>query len=421
MSDAEMDEPLSGGDEPAERSALQQVELDEALAWHVPWRIRALFIALTVALLLGALAPIWLLRRDTSPVGESPLGVPVQVMSNVATGTVYLDGSKVGSQLPILLTLAPGTHTIRLDAPPFRQQTCRVTAPRGASADTCHGLERGNPLDDAYRLYRVAQHQLVETAVISFPLAIGDLPANEWTRVQAAIAGELSARLGMLRTSVGAGEYYAGELYGAGSLVIRRATESLIAHPIAALSPLAGVESCGAAACPLVGASILADAPAETHELGWTVWTGVTLGWRFTTLAGVAAGSVLLSTRLIRPTISATLTYTRAHSWHLSQAAYAAQAALIESQVAIGLCSDGESLFLSEEPLVTAFLQNGYASLAGCAFRVTVAIPRGGAPTTSGTVIWRYGALLAGDVAIHTALPSLALASTQERASVGLG
>src|SRR5262249_22884979 len=209
-------------------------------------------------------------------------------------------------------------------------------------------------------------------------------------------------------------------LDGAGSFVVQQAVQTLIAHPIATLSPLAGVQGCGAAACPLVGVSIFSDAPAETNELGWSVWMGVTLGWRFTTLAGIETGRVLLREGKIGPTVSATLAFDRDRGWSLSQTAYAAQDALIESEIAIGLCTDGESVFLSGEPRVTAFLQNGYASLAGCAFRVTVAVPRGNTPTTSGTVIWRYGVLLAGDSAIHTALPTLALASMRERASVGL-
>src|SRR5262249_27279410 len=175
-----------------------------------------------------------------------------------------------------------------------------------------------------------------------------------------------------------------------------------------------------AAPRPLNASSVLSEGRDDTNELSWTLWTGITLGWRFTTPTGAEAGRVLLREGQIGPTISATLAYDREQGWRLSQAAYAAQDALIESEVAIGLCTDGESLFLSGEPRVTAFLQNGCATLAGCAFRVTVAVPRGHSPTTSGIVIWRYGVLLAGDDAMHTALPSLALASMQERTSVGL-
>src|SRR5262245_6314772 len=140
MSEVDADERPSADEDPTETTALRQVELDEALARHFSWRMRLLLVALTTLLFVGALAPTWRPHTDGPSLPGSPQGVLVQVMSNVTSGAVYLDGSKVGTQLPVLLTLGPGKHVLQLDTPPFRRQVCRVTAPNGARDDTCHGL-----------------------------------------------------------------------------------------------------------------------------------------------------------------------------------------------------------------------------------------------------------------------------------------
>src|SRR5262249_2292076 len=111
MAGAEVDEPLSAGEDPAEKSRLRPGEAAKAPAWHIPWRMRALFVVLTVAvlvaMLVAVLAPAWWLRRDSAPRVSDSSGTLVEVMSNVASGTVYLDGGKVSTRLPVLLTLRP--------------------------------------------------------------------------------------------------------------------------------------------------------------------------------------------------------------------------------------------------------------------------------------------------------------------------
>src|SRR5262245_32945749 len=93
--EAEAEGPRAAGEDPAENSTLRQVELDEALARRVAWPMRAVFVALTAALFVGALVPVWRLHMSSPPADGGPRSVLVEVMSNVASGVISLDGSKV--------------------------------------------------------------------------------------------------------------------------------------------------------------------------------------------------------------------------------------------------------------------------------------------------------------------------------------
>jgi hypothetical protein len=402
-------------------SPLRRVELEDALARRTPRRLRAALITATVLLLALALLPVWhsLAALRQAPTSRASLGVPVEVTSNVTTGAVTLNGRLVGIHLPILVYLRPGVNTIRLDAPPFHRQTCRITTPAGVASDTCRSLGWLPPLSSEQRLYSTADQQIVSAYVVAFLLGLTDLPTSQQTRVLAAIATALPQQLAATTATVPQGDHYTTALAPDGSPLVTRATETLTAAPIAEISRLAGAYSCAVEVCPYLDDSTLSDRASDTTDPNWTVLLGATLGWRFTDPSGAQVGQVLFRAGLVGPTLSVTLAYHAGAGWYAPRSA--ALADRLRAEVALGLCIDGAGVFSSLEssaqPRVMLIGEDSGETLEGCALSVQVL--SGGSQQANLRVLGRFGALLAADPATRALLPDLPLASPQEVAAAG--
>jgi hypothetical protein len=404
-----------------EGGSLRHVALDDALAHRTPRRVRAALVALTGIVLALALLPVWRSLAALRQAAPAPAdqGVAVEVTSSITTGAVTLNGRRIGIHLPLLLYLRPGVNVIALDAPPFRTRTCRITAPAGAADDTCRGLGVQPPLKGDQRFYGTAEHQVVSAYVVTFLLGLTDLPTDLQMQALATVSASLSQRLATMVVAVRPGDHFATGLAATGVPIVGRTTAPLLATPIATLSRLAGVYICEADVCPYFDDSTFGDTASTTSDPNWTVWLGVTLGWRFTALSGAEVRQILFRAGLIGPIVAVTLAYHTGTGWYVPKSS--ALDDRLRGEVALGLCIDGADTFSTQESNtqqdVLLIGEGGGATLEGCS--LTVRRFYGDQRSAETRVLWRFGALLAADPASRALFPVLPLASPQEVAAVG--
>jgi hypothetical protein len=376
------------------------------------------------------------------------------VQANVTFGQVTVDGKKLGSP-PVVFQARPGGDEVALSATPFATQTCLVslandsfqgpnftaqqvvTGGSGASGDNTCGTFSSSPGDT---LKYQGQLVMVNDALI-FSLGPNDIPPALLASAQAT-ASQFAQSLSQT-TTVPAGDYYATGRDTRGVIQIRRATAPLTAtitlkpyipaqQPNAPLDP-----SCVGALCPAYGAfnptgpftpnGATASPP---HGRIWSVRLVETVHWRFSSSQGATLGT-LDSSANDAISLSLWLGLDSASDWKIvkilaagdisgdtsASASGSAQQQALQA-LSQNLCSLGWQELANEQ----AIEQPGNTSLQdsgmlderdlganGCEMRVQDA---NGAPT--GTLIWRFGALLAADRAARAQFPWLSLASPTE-------
>jgi hypothetical protein len=194
---------------------------------------------------------------------------------------------------------------------------------------------------------------------------------------------------------------------------------ALTATPIATPDHLAGAYSCQVEVCPFFDDTTFSDQASDTADPNWTVWLGVSLGWRFSAPSGAEVSRILFHAGLVGPTLSVTLAYHAGLGWYAPRSARIT--GRLRSEVAFGLCLDGAALLSSTPALAQAeamiVAEESGGTLAGCSLKVRLL--SGQQRSADLRVLWRFGALLAADPASHALLPGLPLASSEEVAAVG--
>lgn len=391
------------------REALRDVDLDTALSRRSPGGLRALWLAATAALLIVALIPAWRAVAPPDAVSSSARA-EVTLTSNVSSGRVFVNGKLAGQGLPLTLRLPNGVNRIAVDVAPFKRRECRTTVPIPSPEDTCPA-----------RSSDAGAGATTRSAAVNMLLGIGftaaDLLPGQWDRVRSAVEKGLALRLEQLPMVIARGDHYAAGVAPDGSPIARVAATALVAVPTAALSSLAGDFACGAPLCPPTNGVFPTRQPSA--QLVWSVLAGVTLGWSVRAPAGGEVARAAWRGGLTGPSVTLALVYSERDGWRVLDAETSAGSPdSLARQVAVGLCQEGAAALLAPLPDGSLLGTPGEAYLDGCA--LSVRRLSGSAPAEGvGSVVCRFGALLAADDTAHRMFPALPLADGGERNAAG--
>jgi hypothetical protein len=427
-----MPNPHAGVGEPD----ASQDDLDVALAQRQPRRqrwLRGALIAVVLALVMAGVVRGLLALPGAA--GNPPTGAAethmTLVASNVAFGTVTLNGApQRGDALPLQIRLAASRDTITLDAPPFVPVRCVVLGAPGALA-----VDPGSAGRCAITFDSVGTAQV--HTIINILLTGADLPPDALASAERVVAADL-ARINLGATTVPAGQYYATDATGAGTISSQRATAPLRATVGVILAPTtddvfptnalaSGVVAGGDARttldrCADLGCALPLDVGYTVPAHGWIIGAAVALDWRFTTAAGALAGEARYGLGAIPVAFSVGMDGTPgAATWTLATDLQATDGPFnsppdqcllgqdVIAQLLIPTLS-AQNVNVSEQlRSQSAFGPEGCEEVAG--------VPGGTEPAI---YVWRFGVVLAADDAAHTQLPSVPLAPANEKRAVGV-
>ena len=381
-----------------ERRPVASVELDDLLRRrHTRGQRVARFGALAVATLLAAALVIHAAGvRILTPQTQTPhRPVGVALVSNVSYGTLTLNGRQLVGPPPQAITLRAGTNVIALTAPPFQPRQCRVTWPDlsllGGQCNVSIGYLPG----------------LSTTLEIEYQIALDfdfrDLPPDLAASARETVNAAISAA--HYETPIPAGQPIAiGWTPRTGSI-------ASVAAPPRTQAQLAFAAS-STPTCPDVlcaGSEFLPNYPDRGPPVGsaWMVNAGFTYTWRFVTQDGTSLGSVTYPTDApvsfaIAPNLHGD------GGWHLWQPSAPGPTDMLQGALTSSICDWANAFRVAlpgvpSPPIVGVTIGSG---IQGCAFALQT--PGGG---DAGTLLWRFGVLLAADNQAQANYPSLPLAS----------
>jgi hypothetical protein len=353
------------------------------------------------------------------------------VTSNVNFGSVTLNGKAVPGAFPLLVRLNPGENTITYSAPPFRDQTCRVTLLPQADASTgqrVQAVDDGcavNTQEPALSLNGV----VVSNGYLNFERTGADLPEAARNAAESAVWAKLDRLPGV---QVPTGDYYATGVDASGRIRSARAAISLLATPalFRVASTPQGVESCLSLNCP--GYPVLpGDGGGATPAGVWLVRVSAARGWTFTTRSGAVVAPVTAHPGV---TLQVGLTYNSTAGWGIVEGAPGPYLTDLQSQVFSASCQLGFSVLqtlVAKSSLAgrqLSFGSHGNGGLTpaqtdGCALKIEAATNNPLTPTAGnkqyGHYVWRWGVLLAADAQARAQFPSLPSAPQSEITAVG--
>ena len=257
--------------------------------------------------------------------------------SNFNSGTVTLNGKKLAGTVPLLVRLNPGENTITFSAPPFHDQTCRVTLlaqpdPNSgqrtqAAGDNC----AINTQEPAIRFQGIA----VPNGYLGFQLTGADLPNDLRNAAENALWLKL-ANLPALQ--VPAGDYYATGTTTTGRITSVRAAVPLLATPALVRSnSTQNGPSCSNLGC--AGPPVLPDQGGGSTPAGiWLIGDSVAAGWRFTTQSGA-----LVATSAFRDAgaVAVGMTYSSTAGWSVAEGSPGPFIVDLQTQVISASCQSG--------------------------------------------------------------------------------
>ncbi|MGH2516630.1 MAG: hypothetical protein ACRDHP_13330, partial [Ktedonobacterales bacterium] len=287
------DSPPAEAHTPDEAPIRSQIDLDAALSRRRPLRARLLVVALLVALVAAVVAPLWrALSSRACPAGAVAGHTTALILSNVSTGSVILDGQRTAYRDALVLHLHPGINTIVFDAPPFRSRSCVLTWPAGSASDTCRGPDQSSPFYPHPAAIEVNGGLLRPDYIISFPLALPDLPAALRAQALGSVSQLLARDAATWPATVPTGEHYAASMNAQGVTTATIASVPLHATPTVAFDTAGTINGCADELCATTGGAGELGHPQTDGSLRWAVARPVFLGWRFASPTGDLLTSV---------------------------------------------------------------------------------------------------------------------------------
>jgi hypothetical protein len=365
-----------------------------------------------------------------TPTPTAGPGNALIVTSNFNSGTVTVNGKKLAGTMPLLVRLNPGDNTITFSAPPFQDQTCRVTLlaqpnlgngqRTQAAGDNCSI----NTQEPAIRFQGLA----VPNGYLSFQLTGADLPNDLNNAAESALWLKL-ANLPALQ--VPAGDYYATGTTTTGRITSARATVPLLATPALIRNNSAqNGPSCSNLGC--AGPPVLPDHGEGSTPAGvWLIDESVASGWRFTTQSGA-----FVATSAFRDigAVVVGMTYSSTAGWTVAAGAPGPFTSGLQTQILSENCQGGstvlqglidKSSLAGQQLSLSSSASLGSAQLptVGCMLKVESETNNPFNPTGGnkqyGHYVWRWGVLLAADAQARALFPSLPIAPQSEITAVG--
>lgn len=404
--------PVLRPDESGEMGVAAHIELDDVLRRHSPRRRAAGLGVLGVTALLAAAlvmhtavgARLAFVRAPVAPI-QRPIGVAL--LSNIAFGTLTLNGRRLGAP-PQVAELRSGTNDITLTAPPFAPRQCRVAWPSlavlGGRCTVTVGIfyvpETSAALDVEYG--------------IMFDYDGGDLPPSAAASARATLYAAIGAV--RLQTLVPSGQRIAAAWTPHASATIASAS---VTQPVRAQLSFAlatgNMNDCPASLC--AGPEFIPGFY-DREPLGGPTWmlsVSVTYTWRFVTSSGATMASVTYPTDA-QANIALVPDGDGDGGWHVWQPATPGTNGEPQAALAGTVC-DWASVFrvalpgVPSPPFVGTQVGPG---IEGCAFDLQTLDG-----TSTGMLVWRFGVLLAANDQAHATFPALPLASSEEVRAVG--
>lgn len=369
-------------------------------------------VSFATAIILHEVLPTQLARQ--TPVVPSSVHGPIALVSNISFGTVIVNGREAGDHWPVVIRLLPGNNRIALTAPPFRPHTC-ILHGSAISPDQVTAGSDCTVISSAPAMTIDTGRAVIHPALlVGVPITGDDLPPDIRSRALQSL-GQALASVPLL-TTVPPGQFFATGLDSRGAVVSRRAATPTLAMAVAIPNgtPPEGMSS---SMNPCDGFRCTGSTFAHLDLLGqfhandvWLVGEGASLGWRFTTAAGMPVGAATFRTRT---ELTLALEYAGSTGWKLSNA-FSSSPLQLTSE--LDSCSAGVELLLR---MVSSGQYGATSSnvapdrAAGCELRL-----QGPDGTVAGHFVWRFGVLLAADADAHSLLPGLPIAPGEEITAV---
>lgn len=341
--------------------------------------------------------------RTPAPVPQRPVGVAL--VSNITFGTLTLNSHRLSGPPPQAVTLRAGTNVIELAAPPFATRQCRVSWPSLAVLSGRCTVGAGyvpamNPaLDVEYQ--------------ITLDFDGRDLPPDAAAAARSALDTDIGAQ--RLQTAVPAGHLIAtGWTPHTGAIA-----SVIVAQPAQAQLSFApsgsNASDCPAGLC--AGADFIPGFYGQVPPGGsaWMLSVSVSYTWRFSTQSGARMASVNYPSDALADI--ALVLNSDGSGWHLWQPTPPAADSAPRAALASTVC-DWASVFrvaLPGVPSPASVSTTIGQGIEGCIFQLQSVNGQ-----MAGSLLWRFGVLLASDDLAHERFPALPLASSGEiRAVVG--
>ena len=412
------DGPKPLDDTATKEEELAEVDAEALLQRRTSPRKRAVQAGLAALCLVVVVGVFHQVTAQPSRLAEStPLpgtgALLVAVQSNLSFGSVSIDGKKLVGKPPFFFQLLGSGATVVYTAPPFTPQTCKVSWTGNATAIPINVHGRTCILN--YDIVSATVHGQVVAAFsgVVFEFGMGDLPATLQASARDFVRQVVTPV--SLSTTVPVGQYYAIGRNARGMILSRQATTPLDAQ--VSLQLPTTLDPSSSALCPdLLCAGfdlpVSPATPAVSKDQLWASQLPLAMTWQFLQpdgrLVGMEPNSRISSITILL------LALDSQHHWHLAQ--YASPADLLDAQrqsIHSTVCEMGmselETALQSQQKLSQTVADITDQGVAGCKIRIT-----GIGGEVTGTVVWRFGVLLAADGTTHSAYPWLPLAPRAE-------
>ena len=335
----------------------------------------------------------------------------VRIVANLGFGWVSVDGKKLPGHPPFVFSAAPGGDTVIFQAPPFSPQICRVSwLGAGASAQLS---AVGSSCEIGFMSVRVTD-RVSPSYVLDFQFGLGDLPpALQATALD--FVRQVVTPVS-LTTTVPSGQYYATGRDGRGMILSRQATAPVTSQVSLLLPTPEDLSSsafwCSALICAEPDVPQDPDATHGSAEKLWATEIPLAMTWQFLLPDKQLVGMEHQSQGT--PDALLLLALDSHQHWHLGQVAALTdlqdeQRQMIPSTICDTGVNELSSAFEDQQAGSDMLIPRNDHGLAGCEIQITQTDK-----DVAGTVVWRFGVLLAADAKTHRTYPWLPLAPKAE-------
>ncbi|MGO8949055.1 MAG: anti-sigma factor family protein [Ktedonobacterales bacterium] len=378
---------------------------------------------------LGAVAAVILLivgfaevlNRNSGSGGPAPTPQVINneslivVESNLSFGSVTIDGATEVGKPPFFINLPSGEVTVTYAAPPFRTESCLVSwavpnshPPLNVRGASCYSSDNFPEVRG-----KMNGQPLGTSNALNFEFGLTDLPSNlQSTALD--FVNQVVTPVSLSQT-VPPGQYYATGLDGQGMILSRQATTSLSAQ-VSVVLPTAQDLASPISQCPVLicASQGLPLEPNSTKSVVagklWEVTIPRAMNWQFSLPGGQLVGSEHVGG--IPSELGVTLVLDSHEMWHLAQPANLLDE--LRQPIPQTFCGVEENELQSALAYHHAgnqysFNQPNLGVPAGCEIQIT----QDNGPLI-GTVVWRFGVLLAADAKTQSVYPWLPLAPQAE-------
>jgi hypothetical protein len=429
---------------------LREVDGEALIEWRVPWpgrvwRWALASLTLTIVTLVAYVLSAPSLRQANASLKVTPTitpdGLPlVEVEANVSYGIVTIDGQNLGSP-PVVFQPRITGDTVTISPSPFKAQTCAIFfqgSDEGDSLFASQDLPPGQTIRNPETCntgsnspgdrFTYQNRAVIVSNAVYFQFGMQDLPPAAQASAETTAIHFLQSLTQTV--AVQAGDYYATGQDARGLIQAQQATTPITAsfsltpaNPGAATAATPIDSSCLHSICENSGIVFMPDPMVGPGaERLWSVGLLLLAHWRFTSAQGATIGAEDIPNS--EPQMSIILALSDTNIWRvvgLSSHPPGSESLTTQArqQFFANFCSVGWDEWSDEWALETSAdtsttpsagmgVQHD-AGINGCEMQLQ---DISGAPL--GTLIWRFGVLLAADRATHISFPWLPLAPPAE-------